>query len=80
MAQKGSIKIALGEKTITLHMTTKEDKAKKSMLTQEESEVQDNIRKIINDRNQVKALGYNGMGSETTNGYEKETNAFLHGL
>jgi hypothetical protein len=38
MAQKGSIKITIGDKAIALNMATKKERANRSMLTQEESE------------------------------------------
>ena len=77
LAQQGTIKISLGEMTIALQMTTKEDKAQRSMLTQEESEIQDNIQTIANNRNQVKAIGFKGITHDTISNYEKETNEFL---
>jgi hypothetical protein len=58
-------------------MTTKGDKAKRSMLTQGESETQDNIQTIANNRNQVKAIGFKGIAHDTTSNYEKEANEFL---
>jgi hypothetical protein len=78
LAQQGTIKIGLGEKTMALQMTTKEDKAQMGMLTQEEGEIQDNIQTIANNnRNQVKAIGFKGITHDTTSNYEKETNELL---
>jgi hypothetical protein len=77
LAQQGTTKISLGEMAIALQMTTKEDKAQRSMLTQEESEIQDNIQTIANNRNQVKAIGFKGITHDAISNYEKETNEFL---
>jgi hypothetical protein len=58
-------------------MTTKGDKSKRSMLTQGESEIQDNIQTIADNRNQVKTIGFKGTAHDTISSYEKETNEFL---
>ena len=62
LAERKTIRIELGNNnTITLNMGNKEDKAKRDMLTQEENEVQDNIKVIMENRNQVKIICYNGF-------------------
>jgi hypothetical protein len=47
------------------------------MLTQEENEIQDNIKVITENRNQFKTTGYKGYAHGTTSRYRKETNDFL---
>ena len=63
--------------TIILSMGNKEDKAKRDMLTHKENEVQDNIKVIMENRNQVKAIGYNGFGNDTMDKYQQEANDHL---
>ena len=58
-------------------MGNKEDKAKRDMLTHKENEVQDNIKVIMENRNQVKTIGYNGFGNDTMDKYRQETNDHL---
>jgi hypothetical protein len=77
LALMETIKVNLGDRIIALNMVTKGDKAKRGMLTQGENEIQDNIKAIIDNRNQIKAIGYKGTARGTTNNYERETNEFL---
>jgi hypothetical protein len=58
-------------------MGNKEDKAKRDMLTHKENEVQDNIKVIMENRNQVKAIGYQGFGHDTMNKYQQEASDYL---
>ena len=53
LATRKTISVELEDSTITLNMSSKEDKAKRDMLTQKENEVQDNIKVIMENRNQV---------------------------
>jgi hypothetical protein len=63
--------------TTTLNMATKEDKAKRGMLTQKENEIQDNINVIMENRNQFKIIAYKGYAYDTISNYRKETNDVL---
>jgi hypothetical protein len=54
LAARKTITAELENSTITLNMATKEDRAKRGMLTQEENEIQDNINVITENRNQFK--------------------------
>jgi hypothetical protein len=53
--------MAIGTKAITLNMATKQERANRSMQTQEESEEQDNANIIDSNRKQFKAIAYNGF-------------------
>jgi hypothetical protein len=72
-----TIPVELENSTITLNMGTKEDRAKRDMLTQKENEIQDNINVITENRNQFKTLAYKGYGHDTISNYRKEANDFL---
>jgi hypothetical protein len=54
LAVKKTITVELENSTTTLNMVTKEDKAKRGMLTTEENEIQDNANVITENRNQFK--------------------------
>jgi hypothetical protein len=58
-------------------MATKQERANRSMLTQEESEEHDNANTIDSNRKQFKTIGYNGFNQKYIGGYKEETNAFL---
>ena len=77
LATRKTIGVELEDSTITLNMSSKEDKAKRDMLTQKENEVQDNINVITENRNQFKIIAYKGYGHDTISNYRKETNDFL---
>jgi hypothetical protein len=78
-AEMRTARIDLGNNnTITLNMGNKEDKAKRDMLTQEENEVQDNIKVIMENRYQVKIIGYKGFVDDTKDKYRQETNDHLN--
>jgi hypothetical protein len=53
LGARKTISIELENSTITLNMATKEDRAKRGMVTQKENEIQDNINAITENRNQV---------------------------
>jgi hypothetical protein len=53
LATRRTVNVDLGDSTITLNMVTKEDRAKRGMLTQEENEIQDNIKHQSDHRKQV---------------------------
>jgi hypothetical protein len=77
LAQMETIKTRLGERTIALNMATKGDKAKKrSMLAQGESEIQDNIKTITDNRSQSRpsdSKGHHAILAATTK--ERPTNS-----
>jgi hypothetical protein len=77
LATRKTISIELENSTITLNMATKEDKAKRGMLTQKENEIQDNINVITENRNQFKIIAFKGYAHDTISSYRKETNDFL---
>jgi hypothetical protein len=78
LAEKKTTRIEMGNNnTITLNMGNKADKAKREMLTQEENEVQDNIKVITENGYQVKSIGYNGFADDTKDKYRQETNDYL---
>jgi hypothetical protein len=77
IATRKTIAVELENITITLNMSSKEDKAKRDMLTQKENEIQDNINVITENRNQFKIIAYKGYGHDTISKYRKETNDFL---
>jgi hypothetical protein len=56
LAARKTIALELENSTTTPNMTTKEDKAKRGMLTQKENEIQDNINVIMENRNQFKVI------------------------
>jgi hypothetical protein len=77
-AERRTARIDLGNNSIiTLDMGNKADKAQRDMLTQEENEVQDNIKVIMENRNQVKIICYKGFVDDTKNKYRQETNYHL---
>ena len=77
LAAKKTIAVELENSTITLTMVTKEDKAKRGLLTTEENEIQDSANAITENRNQFKIIAYKGYAHGTTSNYRKETNDFL---
>jgi hypothetical protein len=66
-----TIKANLGDRIITPSMATKGGKAKRGMLTQGENEIQDNIKTITDNRNQIKAIGYKGTAHGTCQYYQQ---------